>query len=81
MKWTWQISEWKKDSAHITIYTAIILQGDSHINLQQQQIKQGQYSQDQLYLSRELLLQYMPSAATCKIIPLEAYKTVFTHTD
>lgn len=76
MKWTWQTSEWKKDSAHITIYTAIILQGGSYINLQQQQIKQ-----DQLYLSRELLLQYMPFAATCKIIPLEAYKTVFTHTD
>lgn len=33
MKYTWQISEWKKDSAHIMIYTAIILQGDNYINL------------------------------------------------
>ena len=70
MKYTWQVSEWKKDSAHIMINTAIILQGDNYINLHTYKDfslkqQQGQYSQDQTYLSRELLKQYMPSVATC----------------
>ena len=33
MKYSWQTSEWKKDSVHIAIYLAIILQSDNYINL------------------------------------------------